>query len=176
MHICCFTCSLILNVMATQYTCSLNSIYHPHWLVQRSRHCSQMRILVHSPWLPAYIDIKQIILVILIMAGLFLDRPHMRCSGGNSFLLWTWGQKSFGSWREHQKESNPQPAGKSLGALGRSCRVASLGSENWNHHCTTKQVFECWQLKDRQGPSIGETVEFLHKASEILKWHIHFVK
>ena len=26
------TCSVVLNVTATQYTCSLNSIYHPHWL------------------------------------------------------------------------------------------------------------------------------------------------
>ena len=26
----CSTRSVILNVMATQYTCSLNGIYHPH--------------------------------------------------------------------------------------------------------------------------------------------------
>ena len=30
----CTTYSVILNVMATQYTCSLNGIYCPHWLVQ----------------------------------------------------------------------------------------------------------------------------------------------
>ena len=30
----CSTSLVILNVMATQYTCSLNSIYSPHWLVQ----------------------------------------------------------------------------------------------------------------------------------------------
>ena len=47
--------SVILNVMATQYTCSLSSIYHPHCLVQWSRQCSRMRIPVHSPWLPGYI-------------------------------------------------------------------------------------------------------------------------
>ena len=28
MQICCFTCSVLLNVMATQYTCSLNLIYY----------------------------------------------------------------------------------------------------------------------------------------------------
>ena len=30
MQICCFTRSVILNLTTTQYTCSLNSIYHPH--------------------------------------------------------------------------------------------------------------------------------------------------
>lgn len=40
----------------------------------------------------------------------------------------------------------------------------------------TKHVFEWWQLKDWLGPSIGENVGCLHNASEIVKWHIHFVK
>ena len=75
MHICCSTCSVILNAMATQYTCSFSGIYHPHWLVQWSHHCSCMHIPVHSPWLPGYIDVKQIILVMLTIAGLFPDRP-----------------------------------------------------------------------------------------------------
>ena len=57
MQIHCSTRSVILNVMATQYTCSLNSFYHPHWLEQQSHHCSHMRIPVHSPWLPGYIDV-----------------------------------------------------------------------------------------------------------------------
>ena len=35
-----------------------------------------MRILVHSPWLPGYIDVLQTILIMLTMAGLFPDRPH----------------------------------------------------------------------------------------------------
>ena len=43
MQIHCSTCSVILNVMATQYTCSLNSVYCPHWLVQWSHHCSCMQ-------------------------------------------------------------------------------------------------------------------------------------
>ena len=30
----CSTHSVILNTMATQYTCSLNGVYHPHWIVQ----------------------------------------------------------------------------------------------------------------------------------------------
>ena len=32
MQICCSTCSVILNVKATQYTCSFNGVYRPHWL------------------------------------------------------------------------------------------------------------------------------------------------
>ena len=76
MQICCCTCSVIFNVMATHSTYFLNSIYHHHWLVQRSRHCSCMHMPVHSPWLPGYIDVAQAILFILTMAGLFLDRPH----------------------------------------------------------------------------------------------------
>ena len=49
MQIHCSTCSVILNAMATQCTCSLNGVYCPHWLVQWSCHCSYMRIPVHSP-------------------------------------------------------------------------------------------------------------------------------
>ena len=29
MQICCSACSVILNAMATQYSCSFNSVYHP---------------------------------------------------------------------------------------------------------------------------------------------------
>ena len=65
------TCSVILNVTATQYRCSFNCIYHPHWLVQWSHHCSHMCIPVHSPWLPDYIDVAQTVPVTLTMAGLF---------------------------------------------------------------------------------------------------------
>ena len=68
--------SVILNVMATQYTCSLNGVYHPHWLVQWSRHHSHMGIPVHSPWLPGYKDVAQTVLIILTMAGPFPVRPH----------------------------------------------------------------------------------------------------
>ena len=74
MEICCSTHSVILNTTATQYTCSLNSICSPHWLVQWSRHCSCMCIAVHSPWLAGYTDVIQTVLVLLPMAGLFLDR------------------------------------------------------------------------------------------------------
>ena len=77
MQIHCSTCSVILNVIVTQYTCSLNGVYRPHWLVQWSHNYSHMFILVHSPWLPGYIDVAQTILVILTMAGLFPDRLHM---------------------------------------------------------------------------------------------------
>ena len=64
MQIRCSTCSVILNVTATQYTCSLNGVYHPHWLAQWSHHCSHMCIPVHSPWLPGYIDIMKAVLYI----------------------------------------------------------------------------------------------------------------
>ena len=73
MHISCSIRSVILNVTATQYTCSLRGFYRPHWLVQWSHHRSC--IPVHSPWLPGYIDFTRTILIILTMAGLFPDRP-----------------------------------------------------------------------------------------------------
>ena len=75
MEICCSTCSVILNRTATQYTCSLNGIYCPHWLVQWSCYCLSMGIPVHSFWLPGYTDVVQTLLLILTMAGLFLYRP-----------------------------------------------------------------------------------------------------
>ena len=79
MKIRCSTCSVILNVTVTQYTCSLNGIYCPHWLVQWSCHFSHLCIPVHSLWLPGYMDVLQTILVILTMAGLFLNRPCFMC-------------------------------------------------------------------------------------------------
>ena len=63
MQICCSTCSVILNVTATQYTGSLNGIYCPHWPVQWSHHCSCMCIPVHSPWLPGYLHVVQTFLL-----------------------------------------------------------------------------------------------------------------
>ena len=74
MQIHCCNRSVILNVMVTRYTYSLNGIYHPHWLVQWSHHCSHTNIPVHSPWLPGYINATQTVLVILTMAGLLPDR------------------------------------------------------------------------------------------------------
>ena len=68
-------CSTHSVTMATQYTCSLNGIYCPHWLVQWSCHCSHMCIPVHSPWLPGCIDVLQTVLIMLTMAGLFQERP-----------------------------------------------------------------------------------------------------
>ena len=60
MQIHCSTFSVILNVTATQHTCSLSGVYWPHWLVRLvhwSRHCSCARIPVPSPWLPGYINV-----------------------------------------------------------------------------------------------------------------------
>ena len=42
----CSTHSVILYVTTTQYTCWLNGVYHPHWVVQWSHHCSHWN--VHS--------------------------------------------------------------------------------------------------------------------------------
>ena len=36
-----------------------------------------MCIPVHSPWLPGYVDVVQIILITLTMVGLFPDRPRL---------------------------------------------------------------------------------------------------
>ena len=48
----------------------------------RSRHYLHVLIPVHSPWLPGYIDVAQTIRVILTMAGLSLDRPHIKMTEG----------------------------------------------------------------------------------------------
>ena len=61
----------------TVNTHSLNSIYHPHLLVQWSHHCSHVCIPIHFPWLPGYINVMQTLFVVLTMAGLFTDRPHI---------------------------------------------------------------------------------------------------
>ena len=75
MQIHCSTRSVILNAMATQYTCSLNSIHCPRWWVQGSPPCSCTCIPVHSSWLPGHTDGLQTVLIMLTMAGLFSDRP-----------------------------------------------------------------------------------------------------
>ena len=77
MEICCSTCPVMLNAMATQYTRSLNGVYHPHWLVQWGGCYLCMHIPVCSPWLPRYIDVTQTIFTVLPMAGLFPVRPCM---------------------------------------------------------------------------------------------------
>ena len=82
-QICCSICSVTLNAMATQYTCSLKGIYFPLWQVQWSHHCSHMCMPVHSPWLPGYINVMQTILIILTMAGLFPERPLYYASFGS---------------------------------------------------------------------------------------------
>ena len=66
-----FECDIHMIHMLSQ------CIYCPFWLVQWGRHCSHMRILVHSPWLPGGIYVVQTILIILTMARLFPDRPHI---------------------------------------------------------------------------------------------------
>ena len=48
-----------------------------------------MHIPVHSPWLPGYINVAQTFLIILTMAGLFPDRPHMLLIRNPPFNLLT---------------------------------------------------------------------------------------
>ena len=98
MQICCSTQSVILNVMATQYICLLIGIYHSQWLVQWRHQCSCMRIPVHSPWLPGYIDVVQTVLIILTMAGLFADKPFVVPFTSEWLLL----SLSFSSHSSHQ--------------------------------------------------------------------------
>ena len=69
----CSALSVILNATSTQCTCSINGIYHSHWLVH---HCSHMHIPVHSPWLPGYIDVMQTVLIILTMAELLSRQTY----------------------------------------------------------------------------------------------------
>ena len=77
MQIHCSNHSVILNVTASRYTCSLNGDYCPHWLVQWNHHCSCMYIPVHAPWLPEYVNVMQTVLIISTMAGLFPDRLYI---------------------------------------------------------------------------------------------------
>ena len=90
MQICCSTCSVILIVMATQYTCSLNGIYCPNWLVQWSHHCSGMCIPVHFPCLPCYINVAQTLLIVLIMDGLTFSEhtSYISCYVTQSELIY----------------------------------------------------------------------------------------
>ena len=80
--------SVILNVMATKYTCSLNIVYCPHWKVQWSRHCSHTHIPVHSDWLSGYVIIAQTVLL-LTMVRLFLDRSHIAGHSETQVTTWT---------------------------------------------------------------------------------------
>ena len=78
-QVCCSISSVILNVTVQQYKCSLNSVSCPHWLVQWSRHCSCMRIPVHSPWLSGYTHVTQSILILLTMVGFFQRPCKLKC-------------------------------------------------------------------------------------------------
>ena len=102
MQIHCSTRSVILNVTATSthahmYTHATH-VYCPHWLlIQWSCPCSCMHIPVHSPWLPGYIDVMQTILIILIMAGLFPDRPC--CTHEVLVVIWEKDQYKGRNWK-----------------------------------------------------------------------------
>ena len=71
----CSTSSVILKAMTTQYTRS-NSTYHgPPLTSAMKASLFTMRIPVHSPWLPGYIDVVQTVLIMLTIVGLFPDKP-----------------------------------------------------------------------------------------------------
>ena len=80
MQIYCSGHSVILNVTATQCTCSLSGIYHPQVKLSLFTHGHS------SPFsLAARLHyVAQTILIILTMVGLFLDRPH---KAWNSFYF-----------------------------------------------------------------------------------------
>ena len=100
MQIHCSTCSVILNVRATKYTCSLNGVYHPHWLVQWSGHCSFMCIPVHSPWLPGYIDVTNH--SHHVNNGWTFPRQNLYMrTGGTVFLQWLSSLNSFQNAQIH---------------------------------------------------------------------------
>ena len=163
LQICCSTHSVILNVMATQYTCSLNGVYCPHWLVQWSPHCSTMCIPVYSPWLPGYINVAHTVLVILTMAGIFLDIPCM-----NDPQTWTkvWGL-TVG-------------VGSGLGGGGQK-------GKNWDNcnsidnkifKLTNKIKFKTMKMKKIwRLLNGGKDVDQLSNIADIsVKWYNHFVK
>ena len=72
MQIHCSTCSVILNVTATQYACSLNGVYHPHWLVKLSlfihAHFSPLSWAASLHWCCANLS--------HYTNNQWLDRPH----------------------------------------------------------------------------------------------------
>ena len=70
-----------LLYLLTHFECNSHTVhrltqqvYHPHWLVQWSHHCSPTYIPVYTPWLPIYIKVAQTVLVILTMVVLFRGR------------------------------------------------------------------------------------------------------
>ena len=87
--------AVILNSIATQYTCSLKGIYCFCWLVQWSHHCSCMHIPVHSFWLPGYIDVMQTVLYINNV-WTSLDRPRT-CTWMNVQHYWSVGKHKLKS-------------------------------------------------------------------------------
>ena len=86
MQICCSTCSFILecnghtvHVLTQQVASTTPTDYYSEVVIVHT--CA-----VHSPWLPGYIDVAQTVLIILTMAGLFLDRPHRLKAFHSSFV------------------------------------------------------------------------------------------
>ena len=63
MQICCCICSVILKVVTTEYTRSLNGVYHPNWLVKLSF------MPVHSSLMSFGCNVIKTILIRLTIAG-----------------------------------------------------------------------------------------------------------
>ena len=67
-------------------------------------HCSCMSTPVHSPWLPGFINIMQIILIILTMVGIFPDRPCIFNCNPRICLLVRESEKEREIQRERERE------------------------------------------------------------------------
>ena len=144
---------------ATQYTCSLNCIYLPHWLVQWSHHCLHMYIPVHSPWLPGYIDIMQTILIILTVVGPFPERPHIlqfdACGNGRVTL------RSVNTEEALLIVGRDSPLAYCLG--GRSCKSPICP-------CLERTV-NSWRRNTGYGLPGSESVH-KRKDNKIIEWKI----
>ena len=88
--------TVISNVTATQYTCSLNGLYHPQCLVQWGCHCPHH---VHSSWLSLAARLHQCHTncshCINNGGNFFPDRPHILSSLRVEWSLFTQDFSAF---------------------------------------------------------------------------------
>ena len=152
-------CTFILNVTATQYTCSLKGVYRPHWWVQRSHPCSQMRVPVHSPWLPLYINVSQPSFFTVPMAGLFLDRP-----------CYIWIQFCVKS--EHLFAETLQMIQEAAAMGNWGWAASSLTMHHQPMHHVSCRVF-WWNIKSPRGLS-PSTAQIWHPATSVFSQKITF--
>ena len=132
-----------------------------------------MCILVHSPWLPGYTDVVQTVLVILTMAGLFLDRPlipqiHM---GGPQENRVTPQSGSSHHLQYHLQLRQEKDLGDKVGVVGfrgnsqggerRKCLV-SEGYPAMQESVSGKKIISCNSSLPSTGPR--SELDFLYKC------------